>query len=187
MENQASHDPFDPQSDYVPPKTDSLYVKFVDGETVEVLPLESPAVGYMYWNVQGKPVRSHEAFEEIPDDIRIDPKSGQPELIKHFWAFPVYEFETRKVKVLEVTQKGIRDAILAYTRNPKWGRPVLKYSFTIKREDPASGPTKYTVMANPATDLPSEVGMAWENAKAKGFDITRLFAGGDPFSSEPKA
>jgi len=175
--------PLDPQADYSVPKTEKQYLSFEEGET-EFLPLAGAITGYEYWNEQGKPVRSSEPFEEMPDDIRIG-KDGKPEKIKHFWAFPVWDCSpkaTIKIKVLEITQKTIMKAILSYTRNSKWGSPVMKYSLTVNRDE-SGDITAYTVMANPISEISEEITRKWEEAQVNGFNINRLFDGGDPFSA----
>jgi len=177
--------PFDAQSDYKVPKSEGNYLKFEEGDT-EFLPLAAPIQGYEYWNTNNKPVRSSEPFEEMPDDIRIDPKTGNPEKIKHFWAMPVYDMTqgaTVKVKVLEVTQKTVMKALRNLVTNAKWGSPVLKYSVTVTRDD-SQTPTAYTVMPNPTSEVAEDILTAWERVQAGGFDINRLFTGGDPFSAD---
>lgn len=177
------NDPFNPESGYEAPKGDSKYLKFEKG-TTKFMPLASAIVGYEYWNTEGKPVRLTEKPETLPADLRNDPRTGKPESIKHFWAFPVFDYADSRVKVLEITQKGIQTTILEHARNPEWGSPVLRYSFTVKRDGDGLD-TEYTVMANPApVQIPTEIVTAWEQARADGFDINRLFTGGDPFSAD---
>lgn len=177
--------PLDPKEDYSIPKSPSMYMKFEESEDgTEFMPLASAITGYEYWNVDNKPVRSAEAFDEIPEDIKK--KDGKPEPIKHFWAFPVWDFADKKVKVLQITQKTIMTAIRDYTRNAKWGSPIMKYSFTVKRDD-SSDITRYTTMANPSDPtIDYAITEAWEQAVQNGFDITRLYEGGDPFTAEKK-
>lgn len=176
--------PLDPQEDYNVPKGDSKYMKFEKGET-EFMPLDSAIVGYEYWNTEGKPVRSEEEPKTTPANIRVD-NEGQPEKIKHFWAFPVWDFKSKEVKVLEITQKTIMNAVRNYTKNAKWGSPIMQYSFTVTREGDGFD-TEYTVMANPKEEtVDHAINDAWEQAKVDGFDITRLFDGGDPFGVEKK-
>lgn len=178
-------DPFNPNSGYEVPKTEKQYLSFEEGAT-EFMPVQGAITGYEYWNTAGKPVRSHTAFEEMPEDIRIDTKTGKPEKIKPFWAFPVYDFNPKaviKIKVLQITQKTVMKQMLALIKNPKWGSPVLKYSLTVTRDD-SGDITAYSVMPNPMAEMPEEVAAAWEKALAGGFDINRLFTGGDPFSAD---
>jgi hypothetical protein len=179
-----NQDPLDPKSDYVVPKGDTKYLKFEKGET-EFMPLASAIVGFEYWNTEEKPVRSEEEFKGVPDDIRKD-KDGTPSKIKAFWAFPVWDFSSKSVKVLQITQKTIMTAIRNYTKNAKWGSPIMKYSFTVTREGDGFD-TEYSIMANPTEPtIDYAVTEAWEQAIENGFDITRLYDGGDPFTAEKK-
>jgi hypothetical protein len=171
--------PFDPTSTYEVPKGDSKYLKFEKG-TNKFLVLASAIIGFEYWNLEGKPVRLSEKPEEQPDDIRKG-NDGKPESIKHFWAFPVWDFKTSQVKILEITQKGIMNAIREYTVNPDWGSPVMQYSFTVKKDGDGLD-TEYTIMANPKVVVADEIVIAWEDVQSKGFDLNRLYTGGDPFT-----
>ncbi len=174
--------PLDPKVEYSVPKGQSNYLKFEKGET-EFMPLDSAIVGWEYWNEAGKPVRSETEPVGTPNDIRQE-KDGTVEKPKHFWAFPVWDFKDKRVKVLEITQKTIMTAVRNYTTNKKWGSPVMKYSITINREGDGFD-TEYTIMANPAeAEIHPDVIDAWEEAKDKGFDIKRLYTGGDPFTPD---
>lgn len=178
-------DPFDPQSDYSVPKGDSKYLKFEKGQT-EFLPLSSPIVGYEYWNHDNKPVRIRE-YEGSPSNLKgIRAEEDGRYRVNHFWAFPVIDAADGKVKVLEITQKTIQGDIRAYTKNPKWGSPVMKYTFTVNREGDGFE-TKYTVMANPASDIPEKWVAEWDRVQKAGFSLEELFDGGDPFApSKPE-
>ena len=176
-------DPLNPTSTYEVPKGDSKYLKFEKGLT-EFMPLASAVVGWLYWTNDKKPLRLAEEPKNPRDlpDIKIT--EGKAD-VKHFWAFPVWDFADSKVKVLEITQKTIMSAVRDYATNTKWGTPVMKYSFTVKREGDGFD-TEYTIMANPAVDILHDTIVAWEAALAGGFDIRRLFIGGDPFTPDAK-
>lgn len=177
--------PLDPQSNYNVPKGNTQYLRF-DEEVTEFLPLDSAIVGWEYWNTDEKPVRLSEEPEDHASLPGIRKEKDGTYNVKHFWAFPVIDMlEVKpKVKVLEITQKGVMKAIRSYTTNPKWGSPVMKYSFTVKKEGEGLK-TKYETMANPAGELSEGIKTVWENAKMQGFDLTRLFNGGDPFVADP--
>jgi hypothetical protein len=175
-------DPFNPSANYEVPKPESKYLKFEEGAT-EFLALASAVIGWEYWNKDGKPVRLSANPEEVPEDIRIDAKTGKPEAIKHFWAFPVIEVATGKVKILEITQKTVQKGILALVKSA-WGNPVLSYSITVTRDDSVT-PTSYSTMPNPKlTAIPTAWASAWDKAKVNGFDMTRLFRNADPFTPD---
>lgn len=176
-------DPLNPSTQYNVPKSESKYLKFEEGAT-EFMPLASAIIGWEYWNLDGKPVRVTEKPEEIPVDIRRDQKTGQPETIKHFWAFPVIECATGKVRVLEITQKTIQKAIRDLTTNPRWGSPIQRYTITVKRDD-STTPTTYSIMPNPFESVTPQAWLdEWHRVKQAGFDITRLFRNGDPFTPD---
>lgn len=175
-------DPLNPQADYSVPKSESKYLKFEEGAT-EFMPADSAVIGWEYWSTENKPVRLAIKPEEAPTDIRIDPKTNKPEAIKHFWAFPVIDCSTGDLKILEITQKTVQKAIRALATNPRWGSPVRRYTITVTRDD-STTPTSYTIMPNPMATVPAEWLATWENAKAKGFDINRLFRNGDPFTPD---
>lgn len=166
---------------YEPPKASSGYMSLEQGAN-KFLILDSAIIGYEYWNISGKPVRIHEMPEEEPQDIRRD-DNGKPEKIKHFWAFPVWNYEDERVQILELTQTTIMREINALVNNDDWGSPVQSYAITISREGEKLT-TKYTVTPSPAKEIPQEVLNAWEDTKSRGFDLTRLYEGGNPFSED---
>lgn len=176
--------PFDPTSEYNVPKGDSKYLKFEKGQTT-FQPVSSPIIGWEYWTTDNKPVRLSEPPQNPSQLPNIKKDEDGRVRVNHFWAFPVIDEADGKVKVLEITQKTIQGDIRAYTKNPKWGSPVMKYSFTVEREGDGFE-TKYTVMANPAAEIPNEWVAEWERVVKAGFDLEELFDGGDPFAPGAK-
>jgi len=90
---------FFPNQDYTIP-TSSKYMRLVEGKN-KFRVLSSAIVGWEYWNIQDKPVRQQEPFEDMPEDIKHD-KDGRVS-IKHFWAFVVWNYQEKKVQILELT------------------------------------------------------------------------------------
>lgn len=166
---------------YEAPKASSGYMSLEKG-TNKFLILDSAIIGFEYWNLSGKPVRVKSEPEETPVDIRRE-EDGKPERIKHFWAFPVWNFEDEKVQILEITQTTIMREITALVKNEDWGSPVMTYAITITREGDKLT-TKYTVTPSPAKAVAKDVKDEWDEVKAKGFDLNRLFGGGNPFSDK---
>jgi len=114
---------------YEVPVSASNYTKLQDGEN-NIRVLSSAIIGYEYWNNENKPIRSKEYPKDTPD-IRLD-KDGNPTRIKHFWAFVVWNYEQKRVQVLELTQKTLMGGIKALVDNEKWGDPK-GYDLTITR------------------------------------------------------
>lgn len=110
-----------------------------------------PAVtGYEYWTTEGKPKRSKEVFADTPD-IRMrknDDGTESPERQKFFWALPVYDYADKKLKVWQINQKNIREALLSLNQNDDWGDPTGKYSISISKSG-ENLQTSYSVTPNP--------------------------------------
>lgn len=161
---------FFPTADYKVPVT-SNYMKFIQGEnTFRVL--SSAIIGYEYFNTENKPIRSEEMFEETPDMK----KDGR---INHFWAFVVYNYNAKRIQILEVTQKTIMTAMKALIDNPKWGSPK-NYDICITKKGSTMQDTEYAVMPEPAMPLDSAIVTAFE---ATSINLEALYSGDDPFKS----
>ena len=92
--------------------------------------------------------------------------------VKHFWAFPVWNYDASRVQVMELTQKSIMGSIKSYVENKKWGDPT-GYDLVVTRTGEGLE-TEYTTIAEPHSPAP-KADISKVNAKA-------LFGGGDPFS-----
>lgn len=147
----------------------SNYMKFSEGDnTFRVL--SSAIIGYEYFDQDNKPVRSPEPFDVVPTDVK---KGGA---IKHFWAFAVYNYEAKRIQVMELTQKGLMKAIQAYVKNPKWGNPK-GYDITVTRT--GSGlDTEYSITPNPHSPLDAKIASQYANMNV---NLNALYENGDPF------
>lgn len=165
-------DNFFPSEDYKLPVS-SNYMKFIEGDnTFRVL--SSAIVGYEYWTKENKPVRSKELWDEVPIDIKWE-KDGSYR-INHFWAFVVYNYEAKKIQILELTQKGIMKTMQGLIKNSKWGNPN-GYDITVSRS--GSGfDTEYSVVPNPHSKLDVKIEEQYE---IKNINLEALFKGEDPF------
>ena len=144
-------------------------MKFAEGDnTFRVM--SSAIIGYEYFTKENKPIRSREPFDETPADIK------DKGVVKHFWAFVVWNYEAKRIQVLELTQKTIMTSIKALTANPKWGDPH-KYDITVTRT--GSGmETEYNVMPNPHAEVTEEIASAYLKAN---INLPAIFDNGDPF------
>lgn len=137
--------------------------------------LSDAVLGYLYWNTQGKPVRSVD-HPGNPTDIRISDKTGSPESIKFFWAMVVWDYEKEQLGIWEVTQGTIQDQIEAIADNEDWGHP-RDYDLTITRTGEGLG-TKYNVQPSPKKAVSKEIVDAYKEAA---INLKALFVGGNPF------
>jgi len=163
---------FFPTEDYKIPET-SNYIKLIEGtHTFRIL--SSAIVGYEYFNKDNKPVRQREPFDEMPSDIKKDGK------INHFWAFIIWNYDAKRLQIMEITQKTIMTPLKALIDNPKWGSPK-KFDITITRKGSGFNDTEYAVMPNPHTELSDEITTAYMGSSIK---LENLYDGKDPFSAE---
>ena len=161
---------FFPSSDYKVPIT-SNYMRLVEGtNTFRVM--SSAIVGWEYFSKDMKPVRNREPFEEYPTDIKVGGK------VSHFWAFVVWNYEAKKIQVLELTQKSIMNPIESLVKNPKWGSPK-GYDITITRKGTGLSDTEYNVVPEPHSDAPDE---AVKNYEALKINLDALYSNLDPFA-----
>ena len=103
----------------------------------ELLILGPAITGYEYWKKEGGPVRQSEVFDEpLPEGAKMEPtkdKDGnttgeQQAKQKFYWAMPVYDFSTQTFEIWLITQKGLREELLALQNNPNWGDATGRYS-----------------------------------------------------------
>lgn len=161
---------------YKVPETPSDYMRFQQGAN-KFRVLSNAVVGYEYWNIDNKPVRLKEYPNYIPEDARPN-KDGALDNPKHFWAFVVYNYNTERVQILEITQKGIMDTIYNLNNNEDWGDPK-EYDITVNRKG-ESLETKYDTQPSPKTELTEKIKKAHA---AKKVDLDALFTSGSPFES----
>lgn len=132
--------------DYSIPSATS-FMKLEQGDN-KFRALSSVTTGYLYWTADNKPVRS-KLFPKETRNIQLDDK-GNPKPINHFWAFIVWDYKTKKVSLLEITQKTVMRSIEGLLEDEDWGNP-LTYDINIKKEGSGLA-TKYSVV--PANKKP---------------------------------
>lgn len=145
---------------YKVPKQNSGYMKLKVGQNKFRI-LSAPAIGYEYWNLDGKPVRSREEYTTMPTDIRAEDNGNKK--INHFWAFIVYNADEKKIEILEITQNSILSQLEDLINSEDWGDP-REYTLTVK----AVGEKlqrKYTVVPSPKASLPDAVKIMYEESK----------------------
>ena len=156
-------------TDYSIPETASNYLRFQDGVNKFRI-LDSAVVGFEYFTSDNKPIRSREPFEETPN-LKKDGK------VKAFWAFPVWNYQTESVQILEITQKTIMNALKSLIDNEAWGSPVGKYNIVVVRKGEGLD-TEYSVMPEPHSETLDDILSAYKDKPA---NLDALFDNEDPF------
>jgi hypothetical protein len=170
--------------DYKIPEGGKPYTKLEQGDT-RIRILSSPILGTEYWidsiDEEGKPKRQ-------PVRLRMNEKVDianvpEPDKMKHFWAMVVWNYNTKRLEILELTQKSIMRYIEAHAKNPAWGDPkgTNGYDFVINRTGEGFD-TEYVVSANPKTKLDKEIVEQYESSDIY---LEALFDNGDPFAGTP--
>lgn len=161
---------------YEIPEKPSNYMKFKQG--INRFRILTPAVlGYEYWNLENKPVRSKKRWEEIPSDIKLTP-TGVPTDIKHFWAFVVWNYNEKAIQILQITQTSIMGAIKlgVALRDGNATNNDIGVTRSGEKLD-----TTYDVQFADPTPIKPEIEEAF---KARKINLEALFTGDDPFSGE---
>jgi hypothetical protein len=164
--------------DYKPPVSGGNYVKLVDGEN-RLRILARPVLGNVGWrddNGKRSPVRKRMGEEFAPHEVLVDAKNK----IRHFWAMPVWDYAAEKVRVWELTQSTIQEAIRKLSADADWGLP-LDYDIKVVKSGEGMD-TEYAVMPIPKKPLPLDAEAAWAEAQQT-FSLEVLFDGGDPFAA----
>lgn len=153
---------------YEVPKSSGNYLRFKDGENI-IRILGNAIVGWVDWTLDKKPVRTKEKLSPI--------NPAKP--VKHFWAFPVWDYSDEKVKILEITQATIQEAIYALHNDDDWGNPT-EYDLNIKKTG-KDLETKYSVMPKPKKPVSPEIVRTYTETP---LDLNELLKGGDPFKTD---
>lgn len=160
---------------YAAPVSGGGFMKLKDGDNI-IRILSSAIVGYEYWNNDTKPVRNKIGWTESPTDIKKD-KDGNDTKIKHFWAFVVWNYATKNVEILEITQSTIQTAITNLVKDEDWGDPK-NYDIKINRTGEGFD-TVYSVSPKPAKKASDEILNKYDQKK---INLEALYDGGNPFN-----
>jgi len=168
--------------------------KLTDGGSVRFALLsDEPLEGYECWGStadgQSKPFRFD--YEPTPEDITAEMGDYQPREgrggpgtvdIKFFIAVPVYNFDAGTVQVLSLTQKSIIKELDQISQMEDYEN-LLDWDFSLSKKGTGLL-TEYTLRPVPRKKgVQEHIDAAWIEAKAAGFDISRLLTGGNPFKA----
>lgn len=172
---------------YNVPKSDGKFAKIETGDNRFVV-CDSVTLGWIYWNTDTKPVRLEDKPKTPPADIRV--KDGKAEAVKHFWAFPVFNMDTKQMQILEITQKSLMGALQDLAKDKDWGDPILNYQITIKKTGEGLK-TEYQILPVPLKMDKQEIAQAYEESDIemdKFFDNKEeesdIISESDPFKEE---
>jgi hypothetical protein len=94
----------------------------------------------------------------------------------------VWSYEAGKIQVMSLTQKSILRELDAVSQEEDYA-DLMAWDFTLSKKGTGLT-TEYKLRPAPRKKGSQEhIDAAWEEAKAAGFDISRLISGGNPFSA----
>lgn len=158
---------------YELPTNKGKFMKLQKGENKFRI-LDKALTGWLDWE-WNKPVRTvtkQEPLWNIWEDWKV-------RLPKHFRALKVWDYADNSIKILEVTQKDIQNAIIAANETEEFGNPRgydIKVTKTGEKLE-----TKYTVVTLPPKALSKDIEKANNETPV---NLEALFDGWDPFSTE---
>lgn len=160
------------------PKSEGKYLKPIEG-SIKFRVVSPMIFGYIYWTNDKKPVRLKAMPKNKPENIQLNADDSYS--INHFWAFSVIDRNDLGgvIKILEITQNGVKRAIEEYLQNPDWANP-FDYDITITGK--GSGlERRYTVQPSPHKPLTAEEKKLVAETK---INLNALYEGKDPFNSD---
>lgn len=162
------------------PKGQSNYMKLSEPEN-KFRVMGSAVTGFELW-VKGKPVRNKTKEEFTPEQLAnadINKFTGKKKIPQYFWAFPVFNYQTKNIEILEVTQVTVMRGIDDYLKDEDYGDPK-KYDLNVIRDDSAER-VEYRVKAKPPKAIPNEIKEAYNSMT---INLLALFKGENPFEGK---
>lgn len=166
---------------YTPPASNSHFMKLQDGENNFRI-MSSPIMGWTYWDkLNGnKPVRLEYTAEnyKIAEESASKNPDPKDQKVKHFWAMIVWNYDTKNIEILEITQKSIQEALRTLSTKKGWGNPVDAYDISVDKS--GSGiDTEYQLSPIPPEPTSEEITQEFNKKIIK---LRALFYGVDPFN-----
>ena len=155
--------------------------KLADGKDHRFRFFGAGITGFETWTTDNKPVRfrTKPDVADLPANVRTR-EDGIPE-VRRFIAGVVYDYENEQFKILQLTQKGLMQALFGYMKDPDYG-DACNYDFKLHRKGSGLN-TEYTFKVSPPKAAASSIQAEFEDLTC---DLDKLFDGKDPFET-PKA
>lgn len=159
--------------DYKAPVGSTSFMKLEEGQNRFRI-LSEAVIGWEGWK-NNKPFRREGIEQNITaDEVDTDSKYGKAKpKINHFWAFLVFDYKDKQVKILEITQKSIMKSIEGLVNDPDWGDPV-NYDLGIERVEGQR--VSYNVNPYPPKKVDPKIAQALKDTE---LDVMDLFKDAD--------
>jgi hypothetical protein len=181
MPIKSGDDLFLPDDYKVPVSGGGKYMKFIEGDNRFRVLSKTPLRGWLGWTKpttdkpKGQPVRKATGPDE-GWNVSLLKDNKRP---RHFITVAVWNYATKQIEVLEITQNGIQTRLVDLSHDEDYGHP-RRYDIVVNRKGTTINDTEYAVTPKPPKPMATDIADAWDALQEK-FDLTRLFSGGDPF------
>ena len=157
---------------------------------------DEPLEFFEVWGINAEGGTRAFRFTEEPTDADIEVEFGDEwerkdnyektglDPVRFGIAAPVYCYDDDRVKVFAVTQISIIKEVDSISQQEDYKDDFCGIDLTITRGKGTNNITEYKILPLPRKKGADEaIAAAWNEVQAKGFDISRLIGGGDPFKS----
>jgi hypothetical protein len=135
--------------------------------------VQRPIGGWLEWDNK-KPKRSIPSKKPLG---RLDENTGEITYPKRFWAMHVWDYQGKRLAVMEVTQASILKSLESLAFNEEWG-DLSAFDIKIKKEGSGKD-SKYGVIPIPPKEMSQEVRAIVESTPIR---LEALYEGKDPWS-----
>lgn len=167
-------------NDYQKPPKENNYMKLEEGKN-RFRVLSDATVGYELW-IDRKPVRKLNSSDFTSEELSksdTNTYTGKRSVPNHFWAFVVYDYKEKKIKILQLKQKTIQEALASLIDDPEWGTP-FEYDIEITKTLEEKK-TTYSVTPKPHKAMDEAITKEYAGMT---INLAALFTGEDPFKVE---
>lgn len=141
-------------------------------------------IGKLRWeapteqNINGKPHRWRIDDKE-PSNINweIDKRTGKENYAKIFWAAICWNYNTKQIEIVEITQKTIQDQLFLQEKDDNWG-DLINYDIKISPQKEGGQIKSYSVIPIPPKKIDEEI---QEKYESENINLYALFDGTNPF------
>ena len=166
--------------------------KLQDGGSIRFALLsDEPLEFFAAWGTnaagQSKPFRFD--YEPTYEDVLAEMGDYEPREgrggpgtadVKFCIAAPIFSYEAGTVQVLSIHQKSVLRELDALSQEEDYAN-LIEWDFTLSKKGSGLN-TEYKLRPAPRKKgSDATISAAWEEAKAGGFDLSRLLTGGNPF------
>lgn len=143
------------------PKSSGSFMKLVAGKN-KIRFLSDVRTGWEGWRA-GKPFRHEGDLCKItPEMVEMTDGEKPKPNINYFWVAQVWNYNTSKVEIFEITQKTIMNPLFTLEEEQDWG-DLKGYDINIIKEGEKLT-TKFTVQGVPPKKLAKEIIEAYESS-----------------------